>query len=39
MQNIVMFGAGHARFQCAAALRQKGFTGDTSVFSEERGFP
>jgi 3-phenylpropionate/trans-cinnamate dioxygenase ferredoxin reductase component len=39
MQSVVILGAGHAGFQCAAALRQQGFTGDVSLVSEERGLP
>ena len=31
MQSIVIIGAGHAGFQCAAALRQQGFTGDVTL--------
>jgi 3-phenylpropionate/trans-cinnamate dioxygenase ferredoxin reductase subunit len=39
MQSVVILGAGHAGFQCAAALRQQGFTGDVSLVSEERRLP
>src|SRR3954447_12158761 len=39
MQSVVILGAGHAGFQCAAALRQQGFTGDVCLVSEERGLP
>lgn len=39
MQRVVILGAGHAGFQCAAALRQQGFTGDVSLISDERGLP
>ncbi|MDR6858451.1 FAD-dependent oxidoreductase [Variovorax guangxiensis] len=39
MQSVVILGAGHAGFQCAAALRQQGFAGNVSLVSEERGLP
>jgi 3-phenylpropionate/trans-cinnamate dioxygenase ferredoxin reductase subunit len=39
MQSVVILGAGHAGFQCAAALRQQGFTGDVSQVSEEGRLP
>lgn len=39
MQSVVIVGAGHAGFQCAAALRQQGFAGDVSLVTEERGLP
>lgn len=39
MQSIVILGAGHAGFQCAAALRQQGFTGDVSLVSDEARLP
>ena len=39
MQSVVILGAGHAGFQCAAALRQQGFTGDVSLVSDELGLP
>lgn len=39
MQSVVILGAGHAGFQCAAALRQQGFSGDVSLVSEEPRLP
>src|SRR4051812_43762702 len=39
MQSIVILGAGHAGFQCAAGLRQQGFTGDVSLVSDEGRLP
>jgi 3-phenylpropionate/trans-cinnamate dioxygenase ferredoxin reductase subunit len=39
MQSVVILGAGHAGYQCAAALRQQGFTGDVSLISEEGRLP
>jgi 3-phenylpropionate/trans-cinnamate dioxygenase ferredoxin reductase subunit len=39
MQSVVILGAGHAGFQCAAALRQQGFTGDVSLISDEGRLP
>ncbi len=39
MQSIVILGAGHAGFQCAAALRQQGFTGGVSLVSDEGRLP
>jgi 3-phenylpropionate/trans-cinnamate dioxygenase ferredoxin reductase subunit len=39
MQSIVILGAGHAGFQCAAALRQQGFTGDVSLIFDEGRLP
>ena len=39
MNQIVIVGAGHAGFQCAAALRQNGFTGAIVLVGNEGGTP
>jgi 3-phenylpropionate/trans-cinnamate dioxygenase ferredoxin reductase subunit len=39
MFSVVIIGAGHAGFQCAAALRQQGFTGDVTLVSNEPTLP
>jgi 3-phenylpropionate/trans-cinnamate dioxygenase ferredoxin reductase component len=39
MQKVVIVGAGHAGFQCAAALRQEGFAGEISPISDEGCMP
>ena len=39
MNAVVIVGAGHAGFQCAAALRQQGFTGDVTLIGDEGRLP
>lgn len=39
MNQIVIVGAGHAGFQCAAALRQNGFDGAVVLVGNEGGMP
>jgi len=39
MQQIVILGAGHAGFQCAASLRQEGFGGDIALIGDEACLP
>lgn len=39
MNAIVIVGAGHAGFQCAAALRQQGFQGEVTLIGDENHFP
>lgn len=39
MQQVVIIGAGHAGFQCAASLRQEGFGGDIVLVGDEGGLP
>lgn len=39
MDSVVIVGAGHAGFQCAAALRQQGFMGDVILVSDENRLP
>ncbi|NDZ18122.1 pyridine nucleotide-disulfide oxidoreductase [Variovorax sp. WS11] len=39
MQQILIIGAGHAGFQCAASLRQEGFEGRIVLLGEEEGLP
>ena len=37
--SIVIIGAGHAGFQCAAALRQQAFEGDVTLIGDEGHLP
>lgn len=37
--NVVILGAGHAGFQCAASLRQEGFQGDILLIGDDAGLP
>lgn len=37
--NVVIIGAGHAGFQCAASLRQEGFQGDILLVGDEPCLP
>lgn len=39
MNAIVIVGAGHAGFQCAAALRQQRFQGDVTLIGDEAHLP
>lgn len=39
MNSIVIVGAGHAGFQCAAALRQQGFQGEVTLIGDEGHLP
>lgn len=39
MTSIVIVGAGHAGFQCAAALRQQGFEGEVTLIGDENHLP
>ncbi|KLN52830.1 NAD(P)/FAD-dependent oxidoreductase [Variovorax paradoxus] len=39
MSSVVIIGAGHAGFQCAAALRQQGFDGDVILVGDEGHLP
>ena len=39
MQQIVIIGAGHAGFQCAASLRQEGFGGSIVLIGDEDCLP
>lgn len=39
MQRVVIVGAGHAGFQCAASLRQEGFAGEIVLLRNEAGLP
>lgn len=39
MHNVVILGAGHAGFQCAASLRQYGFAGKVTLVGNEGGLP
>lgn len=39
MNSIVIVGAGHAGFQCAAALRQQGFQGEVTLIGDENHLP
>ncbi|WP_436316401.1 FAD-dependent oxidoreductase [Variovorax sp. LjRoot84] len=39
MQQVVIIGAGHAGFQCAASLRQEGFGGNIVLIGDEDCLP
>lgn len=39
MSSVVIIGAGHAGFQCAAALRQQAFEGDVTLIADEVHLP
>ncbi len=39
MSSVVIIGAGHAGFQCAAALRQQAFEGDVTLIGDEVHLP
>jgi 3-phenylpropionate/trans-cinnamate dioxygenase ferredoxin reductase component len=39
MKSVVIIGAGHAGFHCAAALRQQGFKGDVTLIGDEEHLP
>ena len=39
MKQIIIVGAGHAGFQCAASLRQDGFEGHIVLIGDEVGLP
>ena len=39
MKQILIVGAGHAGFQCAASLRQEGFDGHIVLIGDEAGLP
>ncbi|WP_137890418.1 FAD-dependent oxidoreductase [Ramlibacter sp. 2FC] len=39
MSSVVIIGAGHAGFQCAAALRQQAFEGDVTLIGDEGHLP
>lgn len=39
MKSVVVIGAGHAGFHCAAALRQQGFKGDVTLIGDEAQLP
>jgi hypothetical protein len=39
MERIVILGAGHAGFQCAAALRQNGYAGAIVLVGDEDALP
>jgi len=39
MQQILIVGAGHAGFQCAASLRQEGFDGHIVLIGDEACLP
>ncbi|VTU40461.1 Rhodocoxin reductase [Variovorax sp. PBS-H4] len=39
MQQVVIVGAGHAGFQCAASLRQEGFGGNIVLLGDEDSLP
>lgn len=39
MQQVVIIGAGHAGFQCAASLRQEGFGGNIVLLGDEGCLP
>ena len=39
MNSVVIIGAGHAGFQCAAALRQQAFEGEVTLIGDEDHLP
>lgn len=39
MNSVIIIGAGHAGFQCAAALRQQAFEGEVTLIGDEEHLP